>query len=103
MLSNDARVAELYLDLGHDPSLRQRSESILSEMRSLVCVEIPDFIAFRSAVMAAANQEKPFDVKNRALLDAVLKAGDDEKEVLRILSLDPVHSQIPFVEQIPVE
>ena len=103
MISNDARVAELYLDLGHDPSLRQRSESILSEMRSLVCVEIPDFIAFRSAVMAAANQEKPFDVKNRALLDAVLKAGDDEKEVLRILSLDPVHSQIPFVEQIPVE
>lgn len=103
MISNDARVAALYLDLGQDPSLRQRAESILAEMRSLVCVEVSDFLCFRTAVIAAANQEKPFEIKNRALLDAVLFAGNDEQAVMQLLNRDPVHSQIPFVEQIPVE
>jgi AcrR family transcriptional regulator len=103
MIFDEARVAALYLDLGYDSTLRPRSESILAEMRSLVCVEVSDFSGFRAAVMAAANQQKPFEVKNRPLLDAILAAGDDEPAVLRLLNRDPVHSQIPFVEQIPVE
>ena len=101
--ADEPNVAALLSDLGHDPSLRERAESILAEMCTLVSAEIPDFSEFRTAVMAAANQTRPFEVKNRDLLDAVVRAGKDEQAVLVLLNFDPVHSQLPFVEQMPME
>jgi hypothetical protein len=99
-------AAALYYDLGKDPGLRQRSDSLLAQMKSLIRAEIDDFRSFHECLQLAAGRQqaagKMFSIRNRELLDELLAAGEDELAVLHLLNRDPVYEQIPFMEHIPL-
>jgi hypothetical protein len=106
IVAHNASAAALFSALGRDPGLRRHSESLLSEMKSLVRAEVADFPAFRDSVRAAAGRRnapgKLFEVHNRKLLEALLDAGDDQQAVSELLNRNPVYEQIPFIEQVPL-
>jgi hypothetical protein len=106
LVADNSSAAALFSALGRDPGLRQHSESLLSEMKSLVRAEVSDFPAFCDSVRAAAGRRnapgKLFDVRNRELFDALLAAGDNERAVVDLLNRNPVHEQVPFIEQVPI-
>jgi hypothetical protein len=107
ILAANPSATALYAELGEDPTLRQRSESLLAELRSLVRAEVSDFPAFYASVRAAAGRTpiagKAFDIRNGTLLDALLATGDSESAVLELLNRNPVDEQIPFLEQVPLQ
>lgn len=100
-------AAALYYDLGQDPGLRQRSDSLLAQMKSLVRAEVDDFSSFYGCLRVAASRQqaagKMFSIRNRELLDELLAVGEDEPAVLDLLNRNPVYEQIPFMEQIPLK
>jgi hypothetical protein len=108
-------LGQLLEALGFSPDLERRWPGMWTEIKGLVRAEIPDFAAFRAALVQVAEQLREAESASGAdpmaaawrrrggdeLLAAVVAAGDDEARVLWLLDRDPVDRVLPFVEEIP--
>jgi len=111
LIDTTPELQALYQKIQCSPALERQLEQLLSELKELIRVEIPDFPAFREALrqiraraddgVAPASQSRYLG-SNLALLDAVLAAEDDRTGILEILNRNPVEDLLPFVEQIPL-
>jgi len=111
-------LRRLYATLGYAPEFAQQCTQLLRELTALISAEVQDFAAFYNTVrdiqahLTALGHSTPsHDLLARARLQkasddplwrAVLTAGDDRDQVLALLNRDPVHEQLPFIEQVPL-
>lgn len=103
-IDGSAELRSLYAKAGYPPEVERACERLLREIEGLIRTEIPDFSAFRAAIEDATKRigDAAFPPEELALLDEVIRAGDDQGEVLRILDRAPVWRLLPILEQIPM-
>ena len=93
---------ELLEMLGLNSNRDQVVRRLMSELKFSIRAAIADYSTFRSALARAEIRRRSMpDDKSFALLD-LLQDAPDETAALAILNADPIHSQVPFIEQIPV-
>jgi hypothetical protein len=109
----------LYGNIGYFPEVDRACTQLLQELKGLIRAEITDFAAFQGALKGARDrllQEEGGHRKPAAaghslsnavggghddLLQAILQAGDNNREVLTLLNRDPVYESLPFIERLP--
>jgi len=102
LLAKTPELRELLESLGLDSNRDQAVSRLMSELKLSIRAAIADYSAFRSALARAEIRRRSMpDDKSFALLD-LLRDAPDEAATLAILNSDPIHSQVPFIEQIPV-
>lgn len=118
LLTHSPELCRLYATLGYAPEFEPHCMQLLHELTALISTEVQDFGAFYSTVHDVQAQlatlehgAPPHDLLARERLQkarhdplwqAVLAAGQDREQVLALLNRDPVHEQLPFIEQIPL-
>jgi hypothetical protein len=105
LIGKTTELRELLESLGFDSNRETAVSRLMSELKSSVRAGIADYSAFRLALAGAeirrrSMPDRPED-KSFALLD-LLRDAPNETEALAILNADPIHCQVPFIEQLPV-
>jgi hypothetical protein len=105
-VDGSAELRGLYAKLGFPADVEEDCRRILDGLEGLVQTEIPDFAAFRAAVLEAeqglaGDTEGRFLTEEAELLHEVSRAGEDRGEVIRLLDRAPVRRLLPVVERIP--
>ena len=102
LVAKTPELRELLESLGLDSNRDQAVSRLMSELKFSIRAAIADYSAFRSALAGAEIRRRSMpDDKSFALLD-LLRDAPDETAALAILNADPIHNQVPFIEQIPV-
>lgn len=105
-VDGSAELRGLYAKLGFPPDVEDDCRRILDGLEGLIRTEIPDFAAFRAAVLEAeqglaGDTESRFLTEEAELLHEVARADEDRDEVIRLLDRAPVRRLLPVVERIP--
>lgn len=105
-VDGNAELRSLYARIGFPPDVEGDCRRILDGLEGLVRTEIPDFAAFRSAVLEAeqglaGDTEGRFLTEEAELLHQVVRAGEDRDAVIQLLDRAPVRRLLPVVERIP--
>lgn len=102
LIAKTAELRELLDGLGYNPRREEAADRIMAELKSSIRAELTDYPAFQAAIAAATvRRQSMLPDESFALLDSLGSAGD-QSAVLALLNADPIHDQVPFIEQIPV-
>ncbi len=75
----------------------------MANLKSSIRAGITNYSAFQLAIAGAAIKRKDTPLSGSFhLLDALIHAPD-EAAALALLNADPIHNQVPFIEQVPVQ
>jgi hypothetical protein len=94
-------VGELLSSFGHDPAADRETARLMDALLGGICAEIIDFEALKKAVRVAISRQGEVPEKTSSFLNVLAMAATEESATAA-LNADPVHDQVPFVEQIPV-
>ncbi|MGE3540620.1 MAG: hypothetical protein AB7N91_24670 [Candidatus Tectimicrobiota bacterium] len=117
VIGSTPELQALYASLGYAPELEQQATHLLRQAMALIETTLPDFTAFRRCVLQVQSQleappathptaallwqERRQKAQTDPLWQAVVAAGDDPAQVLRLLNGDAVFTPLPFIEQVP--
>lgn len=114
LIESNKELQSLYERLGYSAKLDREAHQIVAELKATIRTEVTDFPAFLQVLEDVRKQMHPqpdasassfgvqYQPREGDLLTAVLSAGSDQTRILQILNRDPLHEQLPFVEQIPI-
>ncbi len=100
-LARNPEVLDLLEGLGYDAPLRAEARALFAQLTSSIRVEIVDYAALHKSIAATIARANELPAAAVAFLNTLSSARDPES-LTALLNADPVHDQIPFVEQIPV-
>ena len=94
-------VRDLLIGLGYDGPGQAAAAALMKELLALVRAEVPDFDALTKAIQTAMTKRGSLPENVSAFLRTLAEAPDHEA-LLKLLNQDPVHDQVPWIEQLPV-
>jgi hypothetical protein len=94
-------LRELLIGLGYNPRHEREAASLMQDLIAGIRAEILSFEALQKAVLSALSRSAELPHGPSAFLNSLAMAGNVESATA-VLNEDPVHDQVPFVEQIPV-
>lgn len=100
-LARNPQVLDLLMSLGYNAPLRAEARSLFERLTSSIRAEIVDYAALERSIAATATRAGELPPPAVKFLNTLSTARDPET-LTALLNVDPVHDQIPFVEQIPV-
>ena len=116
LIVHTPELSALYGALGYFADIDRQAEQLMQELKNLIRAVIPDFAAFQQALQDVQTHiekqdrreyapefwaKDPSQQANIDLLQAVIEAGSEYRQVLALLNRDPIHEHLPFVEQLP--
>lgn len=100
-LAKNPQILDLLLTLGYNAPLRGEARALFAQLTSSIRAEILDYAALEKSIGATLARMEELPPATARFLNAISSARDPET-LTTLLNVDPVHDQIPFVEQIPV-
>lgn len=94
-------IRDLLIGLGYDGPAHAAAAELMKDLLALVRADVPDFDALSKALQTAVTKRDGLPETVSAFLGA-LAAAPDRETLLRLLNEDPVHDQVPWIEQLPV-
>jgi hypothetical protein len=101
LIARTPDLRDLLIGLGYDGPVQATAEGLMKELNSSIRAEVTDFAALQKAVATAMTKREGLPENVSAFLRSLAEAPDHES-ILRLLNADPVHDQVPYIEQVPV-
>ncbi len=114
LIATHADILKLYEDIGYSPFIQWEIDQLISNLKNLIVVRIPDFPAFKTAIRQIVNQmesgiettgmtpELILYIQNHPFFQEILEHLEDSDAILRLLNRDPYRELIPMLEEIPM-
>jgi hypothetical protein len=101
LISRTPDLRELLTSLGYSQPQRTAAAELIGQLNSSIRAEVVDFARLQAAVLVAMAKRQDLPERVSAFLRKLAEAGSEEA-VTALLNADPVHDQVPYVEQLPV-